>query len=105
MTDLSTLNFDNMTPQEFSERLPELFSSQEEEGKLSENPKLAKFFAANPDAAGLVRDFEAIADAAKSLFAPEADLEPSDSLWSKIASKLETDPKDLDEAAPGALPS
>ncbi len=100
---LSTLDFDNMTPAEFSERLPELFSSQETEGKLSENPKLAKFFAANPDAAGLVRDFEAIAEAAKSLFAPEAGVEPSDSLWSKIASKLDAEP--ADEPASGALPS
>jgi hypothetical protein len=102
MTDLSPLDFDNMTPSEFSDRLPELFASQE--GKLSEDPKLAKFLAANPDAAGLVRDLEAIADAAKSLFAPEADVEPSDSLWSKIASKLDSKPDDLDESS-DALPS
>ncbi|MEO6923570.1 MAG: hypothetical protein ABI142_07080 [Bryocella sp.] len=85
MPDISTLDFDHMTPTEFSDCLPELFASS---SNLSSDPRLTKFFAANPDAAGLVRDLEAIADAARGLFEPEADAEPSDALWSKIASKL-----------------
>lgn len=87
MSDLSAVNFDTLTPAEFSEILPDLMSSAT--GPLSEDPRLAKFLAANPDAAGLVRDLEAIAAAARSLFEPAADEEPSDSLWSKIASKLD----------------
>lgn len=84
------MNFDAMTPAEFSEILPELMASAE--GKLSEDPRLANFLAANPDAAGLVRDLEAIAAAAKSLFEPAEDAIPDDSLWSKISAKLDTTP-------------
>jgi hypothetical protein len=90
MSDFSNFDFDNMTPAEFSNLLPELMSSAE--GKLSEDPRLATFLAANPDAAGLVRDLEAIAQAARSLFEPAEDHEPDDSLWSKIASKLDAPP-------------
>ncbi|MDE1162811.1 MAG: hypothetical protein PW792_12800 [Acidobacteriaceae bacterium] len=86
MNDLSTLNFDALTPGEFSEHLPELIASSE--GSLFDDSRLTGFFAENPDAAGLVRDLEAIAAAAKSLFEPEAEEEPSDSVWSNIASKL-----------------
>jgi len=86
VSDLSNINFDTLTPAEFEQYLPELFASGG--GKVSEDPRLAKFLADNPDAANLVRDLEAIADAAKSLFEPAEDVEPSDSLWSSIASKL-----------------
>jgi len=90
MSDLKNVNFETMTPSEFSDLLPELMTSSE--GKLSEDPRLTTFLAANPDAAGLVRDLEAIADAARSLFAPEGGAEPSDSVWSNIASKLQSEP-------------
>lgn len=89
MSDLKNVNFETMTPSEFSDLLPELMTSSE--GKLSEDPRLTTFLAANPDAAGLVRDLEAIADAARSLFAPEGGTEPSDSVWSNIASKLQSE--------------
>ena len=85
MSDLSQLNFDSMTPAEFERYLPELFATGEG-GKLSEDPRLAKFLKANPDCAALVRDLETIAETAKSLFEPEQ--EPSDAVWSNIANKL-----------------
>ena len=90
MKDLATANFDTMTPSEFSDYLPELMASSD--GKLAEDPRLTTFLAANPDAAGLIRDLEAIAAAARSLFEPEAEIEPSDSVWSNIASKLSSEP-------------
>ena len=93
MSDLRNLNFDSMTAAEFEQHLPELFASGEG-GKLSEDPRLAKFLKANPDCAALVRDLETIADTAKNLFA--ADQEPSDSVWSNIASQLEKE-SDSDE--------
>ena len=94
MSDLRNLNFDSMTAAEFEQHLPELFASGEG-GKLSEDPRLAKFLKANPDCAALVRDLETIADTAKNLFA--ADQEPSDSVWSNIANKLQQEPADPDE--------
>jgi hypothetical protein len=93
MNDLSKLNFDSMTPAEFEQNLPELFASSEG-GKVSGNPRLKRFLAANPDCAALVRDLETIAETAKSLFEPE---EPSDAVWSKIANKLQQEPGDLDD--------
>ena len=48
MSDLRNLNFDSMTAAEFEQHLPELFASGEG-GKLSEDPRLAKFLKANPD--------------------------------------------------------
>ena len=92
MKDLSTANFDTMTAAEFEEYLPELFAM---DGKLSENPRIATFFKANPYCAALVSDLETIAEQARSLFEPvgdEAGLEPSDELWPKIASKLKEPP-------------
>lgn len=74
-----------MTPAEFEQYLPELFASGEG-GKVSEDPRLAKFLKANPDCAALVRDLETIAETAKNLFEP--DQEPSDAVWSNIANKL-----------------
>ncbi|HEY4008996.1 MAG TPA: hypothetical protein VGM11_02510 [Acidobacteriaceae bacterium] len=94
MSDLSKLNFDSMTVREFEQYLPELFASGEG-GVLSEDPRLAKFLAANPDCAALVRDLETIADTAKNLFA--SDEEPSDAVWSNIASKLQQESGEGDE--------
>lgn len=84
MSDLGNINFDDMTPAEFEEHLPELFLTG---GKLSDDPRLAKFLSANPDCAALVRDLEIIAETARSLFEPTH--EPSDAVWSNIASKLQ----------------
>jgi len=100
VSDLPNLDFDSMTVAEFEQYLPELFASQES-GHLSDDPRLAKFLAANPDCAALVRDLETIAETAKSLFVSEE--EPSDSVWSNIANKLKQqtgdgdDPVDLSE--------
>ena len=84
MKDLSTANFDNMTTAEFEEYLPELFENGG--GSISKDPRFTTFFKANPDCAALVRDLETIAEQARSLF------EPSDAVWSNIASKLKEDP-------------
>ncbi len=89
MKDLATANLDNMTPSQFEEYLPELFETGG--GSISENPRFANFFKANPDCAALVRDLEIIAEQAKSLFEPSGENsgpEPSDAVWSNIASKL-----------------
>jgi hypothetical protein len=89
MKDLATTNFDTMTAAEFEAYLPELFAMGG--GKLSEDPRLAGFFKTNPYCAALVSDLETIAEQAKSLFEPAGDgdgLEPSDAVWSNIASKL-----------------
>jgi hypothetical protein len=98
MKDLATANFDKMTAAEFEEYLPELFAMG---GKLSENPRFAVFFEANPTCAALVNDLETIAEQAQSLFEPvgdEAGLEPSDEVWSKIEEKLKVAPLDAEEA-------
>ncbi|HEV2578341.1 MAG TPA: hypothetical protein VGU25_14125 [Acidobacteriaceae bacterium] len=94
MSDISNLDFDSMTPAEFEQYLPELFASGEG-GKLSEDPRLETFLSANPDCAALVRDLETIADTAKNLLVSEQ--EPSDSVWSNIASKLQQQEGDGDE--------
>jgi hypothetical protein len=91
MKDLATANLDHMTPAEFEEYLPELFEAGG--GKISEDPRFANFFKANPNCAALVSDLETIAEQAKSLFEPSGGesgdgLEPSDAVWSNIASKL-----------------
>ena len=93
MSDLSKLDFDSMTAAEFEQYLPELFASGES-GRLSEDPRLASFLAANPDCAALVRDLETIAETAKSLFVSEE--EPSDAVWSNIANKLKQQTDDND---------
>jgi hypothetical protein len=85
VSDLSKLDFDSMTAAKFEQYLPELFATGEG-GKLSEDPRLARFLKANPDCAALVRDLETIAETAKSLFEPDRD--PSDEVWSNIANKL-----------------
>jgi len=95
VSDLSNLDFNSMTAAEFEQYLPELFASGES-GRLSEDPRLSRFLAANPDCAALVRDLETIAETAKSLLVPDQD-EPSDALWSKIANKLQQGTDDNDE--------
>jgi hypothetical protein len=96
MKDLSTRNLDNMTPAEFEEYLPELFEAGG--GKISEDPRFTNFFKTNPNCAALVRDLETIAEQAKSLFEPSSgDLEPADSVWSNIASKLKQGPGEDEE--------
>ena len=88
MNDLSSINFQTLTPAQFEEVLPDLFATGG--GKVSEDPRLRTFLDANPDCAELVRDLEIIAEHAKSLFEPVH--EPSDNVWSNIASKLGTEP-------------
>ena len=68
---------------EFEQHLPDLFLAG---GKLSDDPRLEGFLRRNPDCAALVRDLEIIAETARSLFEPVH--EPSDAVWSNIASKL-----------------
>ncbi len=89
MSDLANVDFKNMTPSEFEQHLPELFLAG---GKVSQDPRLKTFLDANPDCAALVRDLETIADTARSLFEPTH--EPSDAVWSNIASKLQEETAD-----------
>jgi len=86
LPNLPNLDPNTMTIAEFERYLPELVAVGG--GKLSEDPRFSRFLTANPDCAALVKDLEAIADAAKSLFEPSHDQEPSDAVWSNIASKL-----------------
>ncbi len=92
MSNVYPENLDTMTPAEFEAFLPELFESGA--GNISEDLRFAKFFAANPDCLALVRDLETIAETARSLFDPQTGgdsvtgMEPSDKIWSNIASKL-----------------
>jgi hypothetical protein len=98
MKDLSTANFDNMTTAEFEEYLPELFENGG--GSISKDPRFTTFFKSNPDCAALVRDLETIAEQARSLFNPteeESGPEPSDAVWSNIASKLKDGGKEEEE--------
>ena len=90
MSEGASIDFKNMTPASFEEHLPDLFASAE--GKLSEDARLAEFFSGNPDCAALVRDFETIAETARSMFEPTH--EPSDAVWSNIASKLKEEPQE-----------
>jgi len=100
MKDLYPANLDTMTPAEFEAFLPELFESGA--GNISEDARFARFFAANPDCLALVRDLDTIAATARGLFDPPTTggettggMEPSDKIWSNIASKLNsTDPED-----------
>ena len=86
MSEIANIDFNNITQAEFEQHLPDLFLAG---GKLSEDPRLATFLGAHPDCAALVRDLETIAETAKSLFEPTH--EPSDAVWSNIASKLKED--------------
>jgi hypothetical protein len=84
MSEAGEINFDTLKPEEFENYLPELFANGD--GKVSQDPRLQKFLAANPDCAALVRDLETIAETARSLFEPVDD--PSDQVWKNIQSKL-----------------
>jgi hypothetical protein len=91
MTDATTPqfpDFDTMTPADFEHILPTIFENSSN-GKVSSDPRLQKFLANNPDCAALVRDLEAIAEQARSLF--NIDEEPGDDLWGKIASQMDAD--------------
>jgi hypothetical protein len=84
MTLPGDIDFDNLKPDEFENVLPDLFATGN--GKVSQDPRLKKFLANNPDCAALVRDLEIIAETARSLFQPIDD--PSDRVWQNIESKL-----------------
>jgi len=84
MTKQGEINFDTLKPEEFEHYLPDLFATGN--GKVSQDPRLQKFLAANPDCAALVRDLETIAETARSLFEPVGD--PSDKVWTNIQTKL-----------------
>jgi hypothetical protein len=84
MSEPRGINFDDLKPEEFEQYLPELFATGD--GKVSQDPRLQKFLARNPDCAALVSDLETIAETARSLFEPVAD--PSEKVWANIQSKL-----------------
>ena len=84
MTEPGDINFDTLKPEEFEQYLPELFATGD--GKVSQDPRLQKFLARNPDCAALVNDLETIAETARSLFEPVDD--PSDQVWTNIQDKL-----------------
>lgn len=94
MTDSNFPDFDTMTPADFENYLPEFFANGD--GHVSTDPRLQKFLKNNPDCAALVRDLEAIADQARSLFAPT---EPSDALWDKIKDKMNQQGSEDDDIA------
>jgi hypothetical protein len=78
------IDFDTLKPEQFEEYLPDLFANGD--GNVSQDPRLKKFLAENPDCAALVSDLETIAGVARSLFEPVGD--PSDKVWANIQSKL-----------------
>jgi hypothetical protein len=83
MNDTRLPDFDTMTPADFEKYLPDFFANGD--GHVSTDPRLQTFLRNNPDCAALVRDLEAIADQARSLFEPT---EPSDAVWTGIQDKL-----------------
>jgi len=83
MTDPRLPDFDTMTPADFENYLPDFFANGD--GHVSTDPRLQTFLKNNPDCAALVRDLEAIADQARSLFEPS---DPGDAVWSGIQNKL-----------------
>jgi len=85
MNDVKLPDFDTMTPADFEKYLPEIFANGD--GRVSTDPRLQTFLENNPDCAALVRDLEAIADQARSLF-EESTEEPSDAVWAGIQNKL-----------------
>lgn len=78
------------TCEEFEKALPELFEKANG-GKLSADPQFAAILRDCPQAADLVRDLEYIAETARMLLEPEGEV-PSTDLWSKIESKITTEP-------------
>jgi hypothetical protein len=96
MSDSNFPDFDTMTPADFEKYLPDFFANGD--GHVSTDPRLQTFLKNNPDCAALVRDLEAIADQARSLFEP---VEPSDAVWGKIKEKLNQEsPEDDDLPIP-----
>ena len=95
MTDSNFPDFDTMSPADFEQYLPEIFANGD--GHVSTDPRLQKFLKNNPDCAALVRDLEAIADQARSLF--ELTEQPSDSVWSGIQDKLKHPTREDDDLA------
>jgi hypothetical protein len=76
---------------EFQEKLPELFSSGT--NGVPEDPSLQSHLDGCENCSALVRDLQYIADQARMLLEP-AEEEPSESVWSSIKSKLESEPID-----------
>ena len=96
MTETKLPDFDTMTPADFEQYLPDFFANGD--GHVSTDPRLQTFLQNNPDCAALVRDLEAIADQARSLFEPT---EPSDAVWTEIQKKMKyAGPEDDDSAIP-----
>jgi hypothetical protein len=85
-------DFDTMTPADFEKYLPEIFANGD--GRVSTDPRLQTFLRNNPDCAALVRDLEAIADQARSLFEPT---DPGDAVWTGIQDKLKHQLADDDD--------
>ena len=97
MTETKLPNFDTMSPADFEQYLPEIFANGD--GRVSTDPRLQNFLEKNPDCAALVRDLEAIADQARSLF--DDPIDPSDAVWTGIQDKLKhADPEDDDLIVP-----
>jgi hypothetical protein len=93
MTETKLPDFDTMSAADFEHYLPEIFANGD--GHVSNDPRLQTFLNNNPDCAALVRDLEAIADQARSLFEPT--YEPSDTVWSNIQDKLKQDERGDDD--------
>jgi hypothetical protein len=97
MNDTRLPDFDTMTPADFEQFLPEIFANGD--GRVSTDPRLQTFLRNNPDCAALVRDLEAIADQARSLF--DLTEQPSDAVWTGIQDKLKhPGPEDDDFKVP-----
>ena len=92
MTEPRLPDFDTMTPADFENYLPEIFANGD--GRVSTDPRLQTFLKNNPDCAALVRDLEAIADQARSLFEPT---DPGDSVWTGIQDKLKLQDSEDDD--------
>jgi uncharacterized protein with HEPN domain len=86
-------DFDTMTAADFEHYLPDFFANSSM-GKVSSDPNLQKFLASNPDCAALVRDLEAIGDAARDMFKADA-AEPSDTVWDGLQERLRAEPSIL----------
>ncbi|HEX3374116.1 MAG TPA: hypothetical protein VHS13_07905 [Edaphobacter sp.] len=85
-------DFDTMTPADFEKYLPEIFANGD--GRVSTDPRLQTFLENHPDCAALVRDLEAIADQARSLFEPA---DPGDAVWAGIQNKLKMQSSEDDD--------
>jgi hypothetical protein len=99
MTDSRLPDFDTMTPADFEKYLPEFFANGD--GHVSQDPRLQTFLKNNPDCAALVRDLEAIADQARSLFEPT---DPGEAVWTGIRDRLKQNGvTDDDDAIPQTI--